>query len=65
MNNKVLPFDIKKKYVNRKELNMNDYRITNNMKIPVFKSLKEDKFGNLIGETISGVEVLIKEKDDC
>lgn len=59
---KVVPFDIKKKYKNYKDLTSEDYHEVGGVIAPLFDSIYVDRYDNTIGKTKSGKEVLIPKK---
>lgn len=61
-NNKIIPFDITKKYKTYSDLSPEDYREVGGTIAPFFDSIYVDKYDNTIGKTKSGKEVLIPKK---
>lgn len=63
MKNKVLKFDISKKYLKPEEVSQKDCIHQDGVFIPLYTSVYSDKYNNLIGKTASGNEVLIERHD--
>lgn len=59
----VIPFDIERKYNTYVDLSAKEFHTIDGIKAPIFESVYSDNYGNLIGVTKLGNEVLIsKEK---
>lgn len=59
---KIVPFDITKKYKTYADLSEDDYCEVGGIIAPFFDSIYVDKYDNTIGKTKSGKEVLIPKK---
>ncbi|WP_062532370.1 hypothetical protein [Jeotgalibaca dankookensis] len=59
----VIPFDIERKYNIYDDLSPDEFHTSDGITAPIFESMYFDSYGNLIGITKLGNEVLIsKEK---
>lgn len=59
---KIIPFDITKKYKTYKDLTAEDYHEVGGVIAPLFDSIYVDKYDNTIGKTKSGKDVLIPKQ---
>lgn len=58
---KIIPFDITKKYKTYDDLEAEDFCNFDDISAPLFDSVYVDKYNNTVGKTKSGIEVLISK----
>lgn len=58
---KIIPFDITKKYKTYDDLPVKDFHEIDGIVAPLFDSVYADKYNNTVGKTKSGIEVLISK----
>lgn len=58
---KIIPFDITKKYKKYEDLEAGDFVNFDDVSAPMFDSVYVNKYNNTVGKTKSGIEVLISK----